>query len=301
MTSRRVVDRVGCHLRGVKLGHAGTLDPLATGVLVICVGSATRLIQYVQRMTKTYRTVIRLGASSDTLDADGHVTMLADPRRPTLEELETALASQVGVILQRPPAVSALKVEGHRAYDLARAGRPVELAARPVTIGRIDLVDYEWPRVELEIDCGSGTYIRSIARDLGEALGCGGLVEVLCRTRVGPFTLAEALDVASLSAETIAAQLRPAIEAVAAHPRVALTADQVAAVNQGRALDAADVALPPVISGEVALVGADGALIAIADLDPVAAWLRPRRVLASGQTRSVAGEFSNPDDPDAEP
>src|SRR6516165_4563121 len=123
VTSRAVVDQVARPLRGVKVGHAGTLDPLATGVLVVCIGAATRLIEYVQRMPKTYRTVVRLGARSDTLDADGHVTEVATPRPPALAEVETALKGQVGTILQRPPEFSALKVEGVRAYDLARAGR----------------------------------------------------------------------------------------------------------------------------------------------------------------------------------
>ena len=210
VTSREVVDRVARPLRGVKVGHAGTLDPLASGVLVVCVGAATRLIEFVQRMPKTYRTVVRLGATSDTLDADGHVVAVASPRVPKESEVLAALAGQVGTIEQRPPAFSALKVAGRRAYDLARAGLEVELAPRPVTIDRIDLLGYAWPRLELKIACGGGTFIRSIARDVGEALGCGGLVEVLVRTRIGPFTQAEAIDPMSLTAESIPGLLRPA-------------------------------------------------------------------------------------------
>ena len=189
LTSRAVVDMVVRPLRRTKVGHAGTLDPLATGVLVVCVGTATRLIEYVQRMPKTYRTTVRLGARSDTLDADGTVVAEESPRVPGEPEIRTALAAQVGTIAQIPPQYSALKVQGQRAYDMARAGHSVDLAPRQVLISRIDVLAYAWPRLDLEIDCGSGTYIRSIARDLGEALGCGGLVEVLTRTRIGPFTL----------------------------------------------------------------------------------------------------------------
>src|SRR4051812_45826081 len=151
MTSRAMVDLVARPLRGTKVGHAGTLDPLASGVLVLCVGKATRLIEYVQRMPKTYRTTVRLGATSDTLDADGAVVVAEAPRPPEADEVREAVAGQVGTILQRPPAYSALKLGGKRAYDLARAGQEVDLAPRPVEIGRIDILGYAWPRLELEI------------------------------------------------------------------------------------------------------------------------------------------------------
>ena len=178
----------GATLRKVKVGHAGTLDPLASGVLVVCVGAATRLIEYVQRMPKTYRARVRLGATSDTDDADGTIAEAIDPPIPGEADLRAVLASQVGVIEQVPPEFSAIKVAGERAYDLARAGREVVLKARPVTVHRVELLDYDWPRLELEVDCGAGTYIRSIARDVGQALGCGGLIEVLTRTKIGPVT-----------------------------------------------------------------------------------------------------------------
>src|SRR4051812_13248460 len=145
LTSRDVVNRVSRPLRRTKVGHAGTLDPLATGVLVICVGAATRLIEYVQRMPKTYRTTIRLGATSDTLDSDGRIVPFESPLVPGEAEIRVALAGQVGTIAQIPPQYSALKVEGKRAYDLARAGQAVELAPRLVSIRGIDVLGYEWP------------------------------------------------------------------------------------------------------------------------------------------------------------
>ncbi len=269
-----MVDRVSRPLRKIKVGHAGTLDPLASGVLVVCVGSATRLIEYVQRMPKTYRTHIRLGATSDTLDADGTIVFTSNPSVPDEASLHEALATQIGTISQMPPDFSALKVNGKRAYDLARAGQEIVLAARPVTITRVDLISYEWPHLELEIDCGSGTYIRSIARDLGQLLGCGGLIEVLTRTRIGHFTIGDAIDPESLNRETILAQLRPPLEAVAALPSITIDADAIAAIAQGRTI-LAETSTP----GEYALKSADGTLVAIGEAVNSGRRIAPRRVL----------------------
>src|SRR5688572_19173855 len=186
LTSREGVDRaLRWFPRGTRVGHTGTLDPLATGVLVLCVGVATRLTEYVQAMGKTYFTTVRLGARSDTDDADGTVTPVEGARPPGREELERCLGGFVGEIEQVPPAYSAAKVSGARAYDLARRGREVSLAARRVRVDGIDLLRYDYPEADLEVRCGKGTYVRSLARDLGERLGCGGLVQVLRRTRVG--------------------------------------------------------------------------------------------------------------------
>jgi tRNA pseudouridine55 synthase len=267
----RVVRAVG---RRVKVGHAGTLDPLASGVLVVCTGAATRLIEYVQRQTKTYRTVVLLGARSDTHDADGSVSTVEGATAPELDAVRGALASQVGTILQKPPEYSALKVEGRRAYDLARAGQAVDLAPRPVTIHRVDLLSYGWPRLELEVECEGGTYIRSIARDVGEVLGCGGLVGVLVRTRIGSFTLDRAVDPMTLSAATIAGLIRSAADAVTQLPTVSLSEEQVADVALGRAVVVTDAP-----AGEVALCGPDGTLVAIGETDLATGRVSPRRVL----------------------
>lgn len=208
MTSRDVVNRVQRWFpRGTKVGHTGTLDPLATGVLVICVGAATKLADVVQAMGKSYRSQFRLGATSDTDDADGTVALVADAAPPTEEMVRTALAGFVGVVEQLPPAYSALKVAGRRAHDLARRGEAVELKPRPVRIDAVRLLGYEWPFVEVEVDCGKGTYIRSIARDLGAKLGVGGLVATLRRTRVGPFTADQGIGL-DISWEEARKQLR---------------------------------------------------------------------------------------------
>jgi tRNA pseudouridine55 synthase len=262
ITSRDVVDLIARPLKRlkVKVGHAGTLDPLASGVLVVAVGSATRLIENVQRLPKRYHTAARLGARSDTLDADGTIVETSDPPIPTELDIRAAMARWVGSVWQTPPQYSALRVQGQRAYDLARAGQTVDLAPRLVQIDRIDLVSYSWPRLELEIDCGSGTYIRSIVRDIGDALACGGLIEVLERTRIGPFLIDDALDPRGMNPDSIVGALRREIEAVSELPKIALTDADVKLIRQGRPIPAPAGST----SGEVALVGCDGQLLALA-------------------------------------
>lgn len=273
VTSRHVVNRVVRVVgRRVKVGHAGTLDPLASGVLVVCLGAATRLIEYVQRQRKVYTTVVRLGARSDTLDADGSVEAVDAAADPGVEAVAQAVAGQMGTFLQVPPQFSALKVGGKRAYDLARAGEDVELAPRPVTIYRAESVRYEWPRLELEIECEGGTYVRSVARDVGETLGCGGLVEMLVRTRIGGFRLENSLDPESLTAENLTEHLLPARSAVVDLPSLTLAADQVAAVIQGRAIPG-----PAGMKGEVALLEPEGELVAVGVVTE--GRVAPKRVL----------------------
>jgi tRNA pseudouridine55 synthase len=283
-TSRDVVDRVARLIPIAKVGHAGTLDPLATGVLIVCVGAATRLTDVLQHMRKSYRTLIRLGARSDTLDADGLIKSEASPRVPSLTEVQQALIPLRGRVEQMPPDHSALKIKGRRAYDLARAGRPVDLAARIVQIDHIAVLEYAWPELELEIDCSKGTYIRSIARDVGEALGCGGYVQTLVRTRIGPFTVEEAIDPLLLTADSMGRLMRPAIDAVAHLPRIVLDAAQIEAVVHGRTLAAPEIQLPDPASPEinaglVALVDSVGNLLALAELDSQQRTLQPRKVL----------------------
>ncbi len=280
MTSRSVVDVVARALPHAKVGHSGTLDPLASGILILCVGAATRLVEAIQRFPKSYRTVIYLGARSDTLDADGRIEAVASPPIPSAAEIARVLPSLSGRALQQPPDYSALKVKGKRAYDLARAGLRFELAPRVVQIDLIAVLSYEWPRLELQIDCASGTYIRSIARDAGDLLGCGGYVETLVRTRVGPFALDAAVSLEALTdANAIRRHLRPAIEAVPDLPRVVLSPSQVEAVAFGRRLSTTDLAGPPATAGDLALVSEDGELVALAQCDPSAGWIQPRKVL----------------------
>jgi tRNA pseudouridine55 synthase len=232
MTSRDVVNRLQKWFpRKTKIGHTGTLDPLATGVLVICVGAATRLADYVQAMSKTYVSRFRFGATSTTDDADGEVTEMPNAVPPTRERIETALAPFVGTIEQTPPAVSALKVEGRRAHDLVRKGEEVRLAPRSVRIDAIRVTGYEWPWLDVEVDCGKGTYIRSIARDLGAKLGVGGLVQTLRRTRIGPFTAEEGIG---LDADPTQVKLHPIAMAVQQLPRLDVSSEDTVRLARGQ-------------------------------------------------------------------
>jgi tRNA pseudouridine55 synthase len=277
--SRGLVNQVARLLPNVKVGHAGTLDPLASGVLVVCIGRATRLVETIQRLPKSYRTVFRLGARSDTLDAHGRIEVERAARIPSELEIREAVAPAIGEVVQRPPEYSALKIKGQRAYDLARAGMAVELAPRMVRIDRIAILGYIWPRLELEIRCGGGTYIRAIARDVGEALGCGGYVEMLERTHIGPFTLDQSVDLATLSMESLEAHLRPMLDAVVDLPRLHLDSRQVEAVSQGRRLSALELGDMSVVAGQVALIDPRGRLVALGELDLEQGWLQPRKVL----------------------
>lgn len=281
VTSRAVVNRVlRWFPRRTRIGHTGTLDPLATGVLVLCVGSATRLSEYVQLMSKTYRTRLLLGARSDSDDADGTITPVAGALAPLLTTVEACLAAFVGVIEQVPPVYSAAKVTGRRAYDLARRGEEVTLRPRPVRIYAIQVLDYAYPHLDLEVHCGKGTYIRSLARDLGERLGCGALVQTLRRTRVGPFTTEEALTL-DAEAETAHARMLPAETAVAELPRLVLADNDLRRLGHGQTISVAEQ--PQGADGErdTAIFDCAGRLAAIAIFDPQRKTLQPAKVLQS--------------------
>jgi tRNA pseudouridine55 synthase len=209
VSSARVVNQVKRLLpRGTKIGHAGTLDPFATGVLLLLVGKATKLCERLMDEPKQYEATVKLGAATPTDDPESEETPTPGAEPVPLESLKAALAALIGEVSQRPPAFSALKVEGQRAYDLARDGKSVELKPRMVRIDGIELLKYEWPFVSLRIDCGRGTYVRAIARDLGESLGVGGHLTHLRRTRVGPFHAADAIAPDQLHADTLSSCLR---------------------------------------------------------------------------------------------
>ena len=238
ITSRAVVDRVQRLVRPAKAGHAGTLDPLANGVLVVCVGAATRLIEYVQRMPKRYTGTFLLGRHSTTEDIEGEVTELADPRQPARDELQAAAERLVGTISQRPPQFSALKVAGRRAYDLARRGEKVELAPRDVHIYQCQLVEYEYPRLVLEIACGGGTYVRSLGRDLAESVGSCAVMSALVRTAIGHFKLADAWALDRLDPAALGQALLPPAEAVRGLAPLVLSPDEAARIARGQTIAA---------------------------------------------------------------
>lgn len=262
ITSRDAVDRaLRWFPRRTRMGHTGTLDPLATGVLVLCIGHATRLTEYVQNMSKTYRSRFLLGARSTTDDADGTVEALTEVLPPTRLQIEEALKGFLGEIEQVPPNFSAAKQAGARAYDLARAGKPVSLKPRKVHIDSIDVLDYEFPSLEVEVRCGKGTYIRSLARDLGERLGCGGLVATLRRTWVGPFSAEEgiSLDVEAAEAHT---RILPLAKAVSQMPGTVISEVEAVTLRHGQSIG--PIAALTLLEGEeVAALTVDGTLIAI--------------------------------------
>jgi len=269
VTSRDVVNVVQNLVRPARTGHAGTLDPLATGVLVICVGAATRLIDYVQREPKNYRATFQFGQSSPTEDTEGEITLLPDAPEPTRAAIIAAAARLTGEIQQRPPAYSALWVGGRRSYDLARAGREVELAPRAIMIHSIDVVAYEYPELTLDIRCGSGTYIRSLGRDLAETLGTAAVMSSLVRTAIGPFQLADAWPCDQLQKENRASWLRPMQTAVTSLPVVTLTPEQISTIAHGQfvPLDS------PAHAGDSDLAAFDAAGQLVAILKPRGAGL----------------------------
>lgn len=274
VTSRTALDRCQRWFpRDTALGHTGTLDPLATGVLVVCVGRATRLAEYVQQMPKTYLATFQLGATSDSDDSDGTITAVDVTEPPERGQVEAALQGFVGTIEQVPPAYSAAKVTGRRAYALARRGHTPELAARAVTIHAIDILAYDYPRLDVRIHCGKGTYVRSLARDLGTRLGCGGHVTSLRRERVGPFTVNEAVTLEA-SAEEAHAHLQPLSAAVGELPAITLTAEEVVRLRHGQRLPRDDAA------GTVAVFDSQGGLVAVARAE--GGVLAPEKVLPEG-------------------
>lgn len=177
-----------------KVGHAGTLDPLATGVLLVCLGSATKKIEQLMATEKRYRTTFDLSAFSTTDDLEGIIEPLSEVQPPSLATIEEALATFVGTIMQTPPRYSAIKTNGVAAYKRAAAGKEFTLTPRPITIHSITLISYTWPNLTIEVHCGKGTYIRSLARELGQALNTGGYATAIERTAVGPYLIAHAID-----------------------------------------------------------------------------------------------------------
>ena len=285
LTSREVVDRVVKLVRPAKVGHAGTLDPLATGVLVVCVGHATRLINLIQEGRKQYLARFVLGQRSDTDDITGTITAGGDWSHVTKDRLASALLEFTGQILQVPPQFSAVHIQGQRAYDLARRGQAVEIDARPVEVFSIRLTDFRPPEFELEIECGSGTYIRSIGRDLGSMFGCGALMTQLRRMTVGAFPVSEAVPVESLTHETVCRVLQPALRVVSDFRSRKLTIEEAVAIRCGQSIRAVvesgqapqAIDQPSVresTEARTALIGNDGNLLGIAEF--VAGRLQPR-------------------------
>jgi tRNA pseudouridine55 synthase len=264
LTSHDVVARVRKLAGTRRVGHAGTLDPMATGVLVVGVEKATRLLGHLMLTQKHYSGTVRLGQSTDSDDADGEIVAQASARDVTDAALRAAAAALTGEIQQVPPGISAIKVAGQRAYRLTRDGAPPELAARPVTVSELEIVASRRPAdgpgdlldADIEVTCSSGTYIRAIARDLGVALGVGGHLTALRRTQVGPYLISDAATLDELATELRVIPLAQA--AAAAFARRDLTADEARLVSHGARLAALGGGADP-----VAAFGPDGSLVAL--------------------------------------
>ena len=253
MTSHDVV-AIGRRALGTrKVGHAGTLDPMATGILVLGFNNGTRLLQYITDGDKTYEATVVLGAATVTDDVEGEVISRADVSSITDAQIENELAKMRGTIMQRPSSVSAVKVDGERAYDRVRAGEKVELAAREVTISQLDIKSIrrlsDSIEIDIEVTCSAGTFIRAIARDCGDALGVGGHLNSLRRTRVAGFALDKSISLASLKAGEFATL--PLVDvARTIFPARELALDEVNELSFGRALSAnPDGAIYAAISG----------------------------------------------------
>lgn len=236
-TSHDVVAKARRALREKRIGHVGTLDPLATGLLGLLIGAATRLSEYLIEKDKRYRAIVRFGRATTTYDAEGEATSETG-RVPERAALEQALAALRGPILQRPPAYSAIKRDGERAYALARRGEEVVLEPRPVTIHDLTLVEWNAPDAVVDVHCSSGTYIRSLAHDLGEALEVGAHLAGLRRTAVGPWTIEQACPLADLEAG--AAPILPMEAALPDWPRVELDADGARRIWHGNTVPLGD-------------------------------------------------------------
>jgi tRNA pseudouridine55 synthase len=237
LTSRDAVNRVQRMVRPAKVGHAGTLDPLAEGVLVVAIGSATRLIEYIQRMPKSYRAEFLFGFSSDTEDSEGNVVRVQSPVKPSRQQLESVFPQFIGTIDQIPPAYSALKLQGRRAYQMARSGVIPKLAARPVNVYHLSVVEYDYPRLTIDIVCGQGTYVRSLGRDLAHAVKASAIMAHLTRAAVGCFRLSDALPLQKLETDEWISCLQPLETAVSDLPAIQLSEQELLRLSTGRSIE----------------------------------------------------------------
>jgi tRNA pseudouridine55 synthase len=286
MGSTEAVSKVKWLFQAEKAGHAGTLDPLASGMLPIALGEATKTVPYVMDGAKVYRFTVAWGEERSTDDLEGHVTKSSD-RRPHEQEVRALLPKYTGVIMQTPPQFSAVKIDGNRAYDLAREGEAVDIPPREVEIGRFDLIRHEGDRTDFEIECGKGTYVRSLARDLGRDLGCFGHIAELRRVEVEPFTPDDFVTVGELEVaiegregdDRFAAIDELLVETGAALeflPQVAVSDDAATRIRLGNAVIVRGRDAP--VQADEACATARGRLIAIGAIE--AGMFRPKRVFA---------------------
>jgi len=280
LTSHDVVAQVRRHYRALtgskKVGHAGTLDPLAEGVLVICLGAATRLSEYIMRGRKIYQARITVGISTTSYDAAGEILERKCAAHIRRADIERALPRFIGEIEQAPPMYSAVKVGGVKLYELARQGRTIEREPRAITVHSIAVQSWRNPVAELEIECGAGTYIRSLAQDLGEALGVGAHLSGLTRTASGAFKLRDSLSLEEITGSSAwLGRVTTPYDALSAYPRVKLKSADIEALRHGRFIHRQ----PDIVDQTVFAFDHARRLVAI--LEPRAALWKPRKVFVS--------------------
>ncbi len=280
-TSHDVVSRVRKVLGQKKVGHTGTLDPMATGVLVLCLGRATRIVRFLDDGEKAYTAEIRLGVSTDTFDAEGEVTEIKGVPDFTMEELEAACEAFRGRIHQIPPMFSAVKVSGRKLYELARKGQEIPRAPREVTISELEILSYRTPILRIKVVCSKGTYIRALAYDIGTRLGPGAHLRALRRTRCGRFTEAQSLTLKQVAYEVEADTIRQHVlsmdEALSHLLRVRVSGSEEGRFRHGAQVHRWDI-LEHKAGEEIArVIGADGDFLGIAQCGEV---LKPVCVLA---------------------
>ncbi len=281
ITSHDVVARVRKLLKQKRVGHAGTLDPLASGVLPVCVGQATRVAEYLSESGKAYQAEIVFGTATDTYDAEGRVTATASTSELTLHMIEEALEHFRGSLMQYPPRYSAIKIQGQPAYKRARAGETIELEPRHIVIYMLEILEWIPPRLTVNIQCSKGTYIRSLAHDLGMQAGCYAYLASLVRTRSGPFTISESISLEQVAeaadSGTIQRYIFPIDKAIEQYPIMELDAETVERVKHGNTFSheqANNSSLARVYDGS-------GTLIAIAEWDEEKQAWHPRKVFVS--------------------
>ncbi len=274
ITSFDVVRDVRRALRVKKVGHTGTLDPMATGVLPICIGDGTKIAQFITEATKAYDATLKLGATTDTLDAEGKVLETRPVPPLTRELLEAAFEKFRGKVMQVPPMYSAIKIDGKRLYELARAGLEVERSAREVTVYELKLRDFSADEVQLSVTCSKGFFVRTLAADLGEVLGCGAHLCALRRTQSGPFTLAQSMPLADVVAlgPAVAPRLVGLSDSLKDVPSLQLTEAEASRARHGGVVE-----VPEALTGLLRVFEPNGSLLALADA--VKGRLVYRRVL----------------------
>ncbi|MDQ2885269.1 MAG: tRNA pseudouridine(55) synthase TruB [Chloroflexota bacterium] len=284
MTSHDVVAKIRKLLKQKRVGHAGTLDPAASGVLPICIGQGTRVAEYLSESGKAYRAEIRFGVVTDTYDAEGTILRTTDASELTLARIEEVLPQFLGSQMQMPPLYSAIKIQGQPAYKRMRAGEEITLEARPVEIYRLQIAAWEAPVLTLDVECSKGTYIRSLAYDLGEQVGYGAHLTGLVRTRSGPFTLAESISLAQLALAveqgTVAACVFPADFALQQYPALYLDAETVERVLHGNAFRYEEQASIQPGSELARIYDSSGHFLAIATWNSEQQMWQPKKVLA---------------------